>query len=195
MVRKISFILVAFIIILASSNPSFAGYKVISSQQELEQTAVQVRQMLISEFGIAVRLPMTVKLVTGQEMDNLYNGAYRGAEIGLYRRVPSGHEIYIMKDMNEDEVTGTLAHEMTHAWQAEACVPSQDIVVKEGFASWIEYKIYDKIGAYTYSNGIKAKADPVYGVGIKKMLEWEDKVGARALPVKIRSIVSISSEI
>lgn len=188
-------ILLASLSIQATAAGFTGGYKIISSQSDLESIKNDVTRMLITEFGIAIRLPLTVKLVSGKELDALYNGAYRGAEIGLYKRVPSGHEIYIMTGMSQDEVTGTMAHEMTHAWQAEACVPNQDTVIKEGFACWVEYKVLDKIGAYNLANNIKMQADPVYGVGMKKMLEWEDKVGAKQLPIRIRKVVNVSSEI
>ncbi len=184
-----------FLLLLSFAAVRANGYEVISSDEQLQKLVPKITGMLLSDFGIALRNPVSIKLAEGKKLDEMYGGRYRGAEIGLYRRTAAGHEIFIMKDMNQDEVSGTLAHELVHAWQAEACVPNQTATVKEGFASWVQFKILDSIGAYTLANSVKNQADPIYGVGMRRMLEWEEKLGEKQLVVKIRSVVDVSDEI
>ena len=42
------------------------------------------------------------------------------------------------------------------------------------------------------ANSVKRDADPVYGVGFKKMLELEDKVGSKNMLDKVKNIVNIN---
>lgn len=192
--KKVAFIAV-FVFALFCSHAVAAEYKIIKNDADLNAIYSEAQQILLKNFGMALRLPVKMQVVTAKKLDELYSGKYRGAEIGLYRYGNSGHEIYIMSDQEKDSALATLIHEMTHAWQTEACPRNQDIVVKEGFARWIEYKSLDKIGAYVLANSIKQHADPVYGVGFKKMLEWEDKVGEKQLPIKIRKVITINDNI
>ena len=192
--KKIAIISV-FLFTLICSQAIAGEYKIIKTDSDLNAIYGEAKQILLTNFGIVIRLPIKTQVVTGKKLDEFYHGKYRGAEIGLYRYGASGHEIYIMVDQEKDEALATLIHEMTHAWQTESCPANQDIIVKEGFARWVEYKSLDKIGAYVLANRIKQQADPVYGVGFKKMLEWEDKVGEKQLPIKIRKVLTINDNI
>ncbi len=180
---------------IGSPGPASAEedpYKVINTQSDLNAIIAQVRGLLIASFSITFKLPVRGTIVSGAKLDELYQGAYRGAEIGLYRNSGNCHDIFIMADMGRDSVIGTVAHEMTHAWQSDFCPADQDIVLKEGFANWIAYKILQKIGAFTYAQNILEHADPVYGVGFKKMLEWEDSLGERGVVEKVKKARSLA---
>ncbi len=166
-------------------------YKVIATQGDLDQVASTVQRLLSSFFSMTFRVPVRFLLVSGKKLDELYAGEYRGAQIGLYRRKGADHEIYMIEGKNKDIATGVTAHELTHAWQNENCVPGQSRVLVEGFASWIQYKVYQKTGAYILSQRMLETADPVYGVGFKRMLEWEDKLGERAVIQKAQKARTI----
>ncbi|MDQ7824771.1 MAG: M1 family aminopeptidase [Candidatus Eremiobacteraeota bacterium] len=168
--------------------------RVISTQSDFDAVMAETRRLLAAYFGISYKLPVQGFLVTGTKLDELYAGAYRGAQVGLYRYKGSGHEIYVMKEMDRDKTIATAAHELTHAWQVEACPSDQDLVVREGFARWVEYKILEKTGAYAEARSLAEHADPVYGVGFKKMLEWEDAWGERELPRKVQTMKSLSGQ-
>jgi len=166
-------------------------YRVIATQGDLDRVASTVQRLLASLFSMTLRTPVSFYLVSGQKLDELYAGEYRGAQIGLYRHKGLTHEIYIIDGKNNDIVTGVVAHEMTHAWQNENCIPGQHRVLSEGFASWIQYKVYQKIGAYVMSQRMLETADPVYGVGFKRMLEWEDTLGERGVIQKAKKARTI----
>lgn len=167
-------------------------YKIISSENDFNDVMNQAKQVLLSGFGISLKYPVSGFLVTGKKLDEIYAGEYRGAETGLYLYRNGRHEVFIMKDMSFDNCIGTTSHELVHAWQLENCPVNQDRIVKEGFANWVEYKVYQKMGAFTFARSMIEQADPVYGVGMKKMLEWEDKWGDFGLVQKIRSIKTLS---
>jgi len=191
------FLLMLVTIALMTEAPGPASaqddpYKIIATQADLDSIVAQVRGLLLANFSITFKLPVRSALVSAAKLDELYKGAYRGAEIGLYHFAGNCHDIFIMTDMSRDSVTGTVAHEMTHAWQTDFCPADQDLVLKEGFANWIAYKIMQKIGAFTYAQNILEHADPVYGVGFKKMLEWEDALGERGLVEKVKKARSLA---
>lgn len=191
--RKNILFLVVFILSFIPSIVLSAPTDIINDSKQMDALIPKVKATLVKEFGIFIAITVDYHLVEGSEMDKIMNDStYKGAEIGLHRFVNGRHEIYLMKGMSEDEFCATLAHELTHAWQIERCVRSQDMIVREGFAKWIEYKYLDLIGAYALANRMKEVADPVYGVGFKKMLDLEDKVGTKEMPNKIKTIVTIN---
>ena len=190
--RKTLLFLIVFVLSFIPSVVFSAPTDIINDPNQMEALIPKVKATLAKDFGIFIRIPVKCYLVKGEELDKVYSGTYRGAEVGLHQYRNGRHEIYIMKGMSEDSFEATLAHELTHAWQVERCVPEQDKVVREGFARWIEYKYLDLIGAYVLANSVKRDADPVYGVGFKKMLELEDKVGAKNMLDKVKNIVSIN---
>lgn len=172
-----------------AQNPDI---KIIQTQQDFEALIPEARQLLMVNFAIAVRLPVKATLASAQELDRLYSGVYRGAQTGFYHFAGDHHEIYMMTDMDRDDCLATTCHELVHAWQTEMCPRDQDVVVREGFARWVEYKILDKTGAYYRARNLAETADPVYGVGFKKMQEWEDQLGEMGVVIKVRKIKNLS---
>lgn len=191
---KKSLLFLCCFLIFAAGRIS-AAYTIIENDGQFQPVFQQARALLASNFGISVNGPVRALLVDGAKLDALYSGAYRGNQIGLYRRAGGVHEIYVMGDRDRDQVLGTSAHELVHAWQSEACRPDQDIVVKEGFALWIEYKLMDRTGAYALANQIRNTADPVYGVGLKRMLDWEQQIGEKELIRRIRNVKTVEDTI
>lgn len=155
-------------------------YEVIDKQTQAEAVMRDVVATMGSRFGLRITTPVQIHLVEAKEMDKLFSGSpYHGAEIGLYTGISNGkHQLYVMKGWARDQCAGITAHELTHAWQTENVPADQDLVLREGFAKWVEYKYYDLIGAYTYSQQIRETADPVYGVGFFAVLDAEAAVGA-----------------
>jgi hypothetical protein len=159
----------------------------------------QVEAQVGSLCGLTVSGRVDLKLVDRQEMDALYRGSYAGAEIGLYRRGPGGrHEIYVMKGLSVGMCAGIMAHEYTHAWQSEHCLPHLSPILREGFARWVEAKYCEKVGARTMLWCINEEADPisgvpepVYGVGYKTMTGWEAKWGAPGLVKLVQHITTV----
>lgn len=173
-------------------SPGSAAYQIISDQGQAEAVLAEVRAALASRWGFQLERPLDLKLVDASDMDSRFAGSpYKGAEIGLYVPGPH-HTIYVMRGWSRDLCSGITAHEYTHAWQNENC-PRQEAAVREGFAMWIEHKYLDSIGAYTEARKVVDDyEDPVYGVGIKTMLAWEDKVGEKGMVDLVRRVSSIN---
>lgn len=156
-------------------------YEIIDKQAQADGVMRDVLSLMGSRFGLRLSKPVQNHLVEPSVMDKLLeddDSPYGGAEIGLYTGMENGkHQLYVMKGWARDYCAGITAHELTHAWQEENAPPDQDDVLSEGFAMWIEYRYYDAIGAYTYSQQMRETADPVYGVGLYAILDAEAVVG------------------
>lgn len=157
-------------------------YEKIESNKKAQEVFKDVQAQLRKNFGFSLALPVRLELVHESVMDQMMKASpYKGAEVGLYTMKNGQHHIYVMQGWNRDYCAGVTAHEYTHAWQTERVPAGQDIILREGFASWIEMKYFDSIGAYQYADNLRRQADPVYGVGIKTMMALEDKIGPRKL--------------
>ena len=168
-------------------------YERISDQAKARELFQEVRADLKSMFGISVSSPVELFLVDAKVMDDLFKTSpYRGAEIGLYLHKNGRHQVYVMKDWSRDLCAGVAAHEYVHAWQQERCPENQELVIREGFARWVEAKYFDKIGAYQMVENIRDVGDPIYGVGYKTMVAWEDKYGIAKLVQMVQRISKVS---
>lgn len=202
MARLLFFLLTSLLVLLPSASFSGGDYletrkkeqealRLISSQEEAEALLPTVADLL-RDLEIRVRKPLSLTLVTPEQLDAMYQGVYRGAEIGLYRWESEKHAVYVMKDLSRDQFVGTLAHEVTHGWQVEECPRSQEQIIREGFANWVEYRLYLKMEAFELAGRVRDHADPVYGVGFKEILALEDALGVRGVVQKVRSVRTLA---
>lgn len=151
---------------------------VINRQADAEKVLTKARGVLKDKLGMTFRSPISIKLVTGRELDKLAEGSpYKGGIVGIHTFDKGRHVIYMMQDRGKDQFYGTLCHELTHAWQRENC-PSQSDTLREGLAVWVEYKAYVWDGAYTQAKKLNSgMADPIYGTGYRFIQKVEDQYG------------------
>jgi hypothetical protein len=194
--RKLRVVIFSLLLLLPGAWAFARGgnpYERINDPAQAKEIFQDIREDLKTMFGMTVSGPVELNLVEPKVMDDLFKSSpYHGAEIGLYRHHNGRHEIYVMKDWSRDLCSGVTAHEYTHAWQTEHCPPGQEQVIREGFARWVEAKYYDKIGAYQMVENLRAVGDPVYGVGYKTMLAWEDKYGAPGLVKLVQKVNTVA---
>jgi len=86
-------------------------------------------------------------------------------------------EIYILNGLTPRKILAVIAHEYSHAWQAENCPDRQDNRVREGFAEWVSFKILKTKGYNEEAENMLKTTDPVYGEGLKKYIDLEKKYG------------------
>jgi hypothetical protein len=182
--RKIISIVFTLILVFSLSCEIFAKdgqnyYQTVINTKELADPVVEkMRGYLYYNLGgMAVGYPYVVDLVSPQDLDKMAPATYKGMEVGLYKFEQTYHHIYMINDLAVDDFLGTVAHEFAHAWQTENCPPNQNIVIKEGFADWVAYKVLQMDGAINASNNIFYRVDPVYGKGFKIILQVEDQRG------------------
>jgi len=182
--KKISLILIliftALTLCISSVNADDIP-SVINKQEDAMKVFQNAKDTLEFRMGMVFKKPFEVKLVTGEEMDEITRGSpYHKSVVGLHFYRDGKHYIFMLKDVGKDMFYGTMCHEMTHGWQDENC-PNQSIRLKEGLAMWVEVKVLRWSGAYTLASRKHRVADPIYGVGYKFILEVEDKYGEKGV--------------
>jgi hypothetical protein len=99
---------------------------------------------------------------------------------GLFYRKGDDYHIYILYGLREKDLIGVIAHEMTHAWQAENSVKDIPLEDQEGFAQWVAYKALIFFGDDEYAK-IMTDGDDVYAKGLTKILNIEKLYGSVAV--------------
>lgn len=99
---------------------------------------------------------------------------------GLFYRRGLDFNIYVLYGLRRKDLVWVLAHEVTHAWQAENC--PQDLVSedREGFAQWVAYHATINFGYGQYAENMR-KGTGMYSRGLNKMIEMEKKSGSKAV--------------
>lgn len=90
---------------------------------------------------------------------------------------PPKSNIYILYGFSYERTLAVLCHEIVHTWQAENCYPDQQLLLIEGFAEWIAYKVMISKGYKADAERLKKRNDPVYGKGLKFFLNVEHYYG------------------
>jgi hypothetical protein len=139
-----------------------------------------MREYLRHEFGIVFSHEVRLEF-TGKDRLNSLVGQPSGEKrtLGLFCRfVPTDeYVIYLLSGLPRTDFQAVTAHEYTHAWQSENCPPDQELILIEGFASWIEYQVYRKFGGMAGAKRIEESEDPIYGKGYREVREIAKEQG------------------
>ncbi len=147
----------------------------IFHQEQLEQIYTSVRKFVQNTLkGLSITPPPPVKLADLDEIQTKFSETGRSMEVGGFYRPYNPEMIYILSGYQPEECAAVLVHEYTHAWQSRNC-PLQDRALKEGFATWVEYKYLMSIGRPRKAFRLTQKNDPDYGASLIKLLAYEKK--------------------
>lgn len=154
----------------------------------------EMRNFLLSEFGVVIDIPVKFRFVTTIVLESIPGNRSPPGTIlrGLFgrRKDEEFFTIYILKGLTKNEFQAVTAHEYTHAWQTINCPQNQSLLMKEGFACWIQYQVYKKIGDKRGAEDIEKRDDPVYGEGFKKVRQLAKEKGYVGLLQYVKNNVS-----
>lgn len=161
----------------------------IFDEQKGDKIFEEVKEALKKSPGINVRFPIkNIKLVDKTRLNELLENKtleyipHDGVSGLHYYEKINGRinisEIYILKGLTPGRSLAVIAHEYSHAWQAENCPDKQESSVREGFAEWVSFKLLKTKGYKDEAEIMLKTADPVYGEGLKKYIELEKKYGS-----------------
>ena len=152
----------------------------VTEEAEGQALLLKARQAL-APLGMQVDREILVKLRTRDELQ-VENTTRHGRTLelnGFY--IPYNPEsIWVVSNLSEPELLGTLAHELTHAWQSTEA-PQQDRKLCEGFARWCEYHVLQAAGHSARAAGLLRDPDPDYGGGLRFLVNLEAAQGAAAV--------------
>jgi hypothetical protein len=104
----------------------------------------------------------------------------------LFYRKGDDFNIYVLYGLRKKDLIGAIAHEITHAWQAENCSNNLRLEDLEGFAQWVAYHTLVYFDYEPFAKTLLS-GNSAYAAGLRKMLEMEKHGGSGAVFDYIRS--------
>ena len=166
----------------------------ITKIEDLKDIYYKVKDYAKRALGINALIKKAV-LLSSADLKKENTNNYTNRATGLCERKYTGLKrekniIYVQNGMPYNMAFQILAHEYGHAWEHQnknkqlINQPSNDIFT-EGFARWVEYYTIKEFGLKEETNLLirdakdKNMCDPIYGIGFKKMLKLEKKLGSK----------------
>lgn len=152
----------------AVANPATA-------QKALDQVLSYFR----STWDMRIRDTTQLRLVDDQVLRKLRHnlkapGNKDRRALGLFLRKGESFEVFLATFLPYPLCVWVLAHEYTHAWQAEHFSSHASLLLIEGLAEWCAYHTLRHYG-YQKEAALVTKQQDVYGQGFKKIMEIERK--------------------
>lgn len=98
---------------------------------------------------------------------------------GVYTNRGKEETVYIISGIALDKAHTTLAHELTHYWQKQACPPGQSLELMEGFAEWVSFQLAKHKGMRRAMLALRRNEAEPYRSGLQKMFQLESKKGVK----------------
>jgi hypothetical protein len=132
---------------------------------------IGVRFVLTDRVGVLQQL-QKVKPEQAQDVNHV---------LGVYVRDGRRRTLYAQNGLPQILFIQVVAHEWAHAWQAENCPLVRDILIVEGFAEWVAYKVLQAMQASKKMALMLARTD-LYGEGLRLILAYETRAGVAGVP-------------
>lgn len=110
--------------------------------------------------------------------------------LGFFEQIGGKRTIYIERGLPRSIFISTLAHEYTHAWQADYALQEQTMLRREGFAEWIGYHMLLALGYTLEAEHAAERArdrKDVYGQGLRYFIDLEQQFGRQRVLSEARS--------
>jgi hypothetical protein len=125
------------------------------------------------------------RFVATPGFDRRERGLFRGHVWQRMRgdRVVSREEqlaIYIESGLPRNDAFGTLVHELVHLWQLDHFPREREVDPRyvEGLACWLQHRALLDRGAEAEARTLAESPDPIYGGGLRLVMEIEQRYGA-----------------
>ena len=139
----------------------------------------RVRSFMEGNMGMPVKHEITFSLENQVFMKEKSKGA-QGDLNGLFYRKGDELNVYVVYGLRERDLLSVLAHEISHAWEAENCDDKLPLEEQEGFAQWVAYKTLIHFSHDDFAR-LMTTGDNIYSRGLNKMLKIEADGGAKAV--------------
>jgi hypothetical protein len=100
----------------------------------------------------------------------------KARELGAFVREGDCSSIVLLQGLPEPLLIETAAHELAHVWQSENCPPSQDLILKEGFAQWVAAQALQAFRHPEALQVLRERPD-LYGQGFRRLESIEREQG------------------
>ncbi len=150
-------------------------------------TPIKKKVLSYLDSGMGIRIKHDIKYSL-QDKDFLKTKSkdMHGDLNALFYRKGDDYNIYVLYGLRKKDLIGAIAHEITHAWQAENCENDLQLEDLEGFAQWAAYHTLLYFDYEQLAKNMRSGSS-TYANGLRKMLEIEKHGGSNAVFVYIKS--------
>lgn len=145
----------------------------------VESIRQKVQPFVTGNMGMPVKHNLNFSL-KGQDFLKQKAKDIHGDINGLFYRKGNEFDIYLLYGLREKDLISVIAHELSHAWQAENCPKDILLENQEGFAQWVAYKALKAFGHDDFAN-LMTEGDNIYARGLTRMLRLEANGGPKAV--------------
>ena len=169
----------------------------VKSIDEFSDIFLDVRGEMERRFGIQMRMPIKVKMVSAKTLSKVSKHRFTASSgfdprcVGLAVSNRGGYTLYVENGSPEENTRETIAHELTHIWQYTNWSDSSlekrygsnaSLLLYEGMAVWTSIRFMMITGHVAYAKRLEMSTrlrDDEYGKGY---LLYEKKYGEPETP-------------
>ncbi len=148
-----------------------------------------IKEQVLSYLGsrLGIRIEHNIKYsLQDKDFLKMKSKDTHGDLNALFYRKGDDYNIYVLYGLRKKDLIGAIAHEITHAWQAENCGKNLQLEDLEGFAQWVAYHTLSHFDYEQFAMNMRSGTSD-YANGLRKMLEIEKHSGSRAVFDYIKS--------
>ncbi len=109
--------------------------------------------------------------------------------VGFFEQRNGQRTIYLERGLPRATLIGTLAHEFAHAWQADYAPHAQELLLREGFAEWVAYRVLVTLG-HTREAARATRREDEYGRGLRYFITLEQQSGRQRVLSEARAAIT-----
>ncbi|MBQ7567458.1 hypothetical protein IJT17_01480 [bacterium] len=168
----------------ALTTSDFCLADTIDNSVQAKLAMKELLPYLQQKFGIVLQAPIIINLEKPRTRSWKRVVFSAGEHIGSYTSRWLGenlsHEILLAPGMERRKFKAVLAHELTHAFQAERRLLRTHKGLKEGMARWVEYHVLNEVGLKREADKLCRYRSFILGRGIITILNYEREHGRTA---------------
>ena len=153
----------------------------INDMQTAKTILREVKSILRNKLGLELKRTYDFKLVylkSGEPESPISIN-----ELGLYKEDANERTIYILTSLPRAQFYETVAHELTHAWQAENTPKLKRDEIREGMAQWVAAEVlkYKGRGFERKLVHLEERDDNPYGTGYHKVKDIANRINQKEI--------------
>jgi hypothetical protein len=107
--------------------------------------------------------------------------------LGFFERINEERNIYIERLLPQTLFRAVAAHELAHAWQSFYAPSTQSLMIVEGFAEWVAYRILLALGQQREAARLTRRNEgDIYGDGLQYFIKLEHERGRQGVLQRAR---------
>lgn len=172
----------------------------VRTTDKASQILQKLLPVLEKNFSMKIRSSTQLHLVDSKVIASLRKqypntvGSKDQRSLGIFVRKGNTFDVYIENFLPYSLCLGVLAHEYTHAWQADHFQTKAGVLYVEGMAQWVSYHILKFFGYDKEASSITVQED-IYGQGFRKIQTIENRYGKDSVLRKLLELCGKTAKV